>query len=217
MQMMLLLVPYTFIGFMMGSILLCRYWWRCWSWAPCWRLCHLLYCRWAKPCNKHILNTCWRTIQFSCTSGRLGEHMSRKFTPFVVCVFQVRKQPATCSPLQLYSCILIQTFLKGECYLLPVVVVFSDFSLCPGYSQRLTRWLETRKVLVLKIWRNCSILNRCVYQLQTQPVYVVCCLSINSLQIATYSTVQYPFCYCRSTVLAVIIGTGKSNCITVVP
>jgi len=32
-----------------GSILLCRYWWRRWSWSPSWRLPHLLHGRWAKP------------------------------------------------------------------------------------------------------------------------------------------------------------------------
>ena len=37
--------------------------------------------------------------------------------------FQARKQPATCSVFQLCYCILIQTFLKGECFLLPVVMI----------------------------------------------------------------------------------------------
>ena len=37
--------------------------------------------------------------------------------------FQARKQPATCSVFQLCYCILIQTSLKGERFLLPVVMI----------------------------------------------------------------------------------------------
>jgi len=31
------------------SVLVCRHWWRCWSWSPSWWLHHLLHGRWAKP------------------------------------------------------------------------------------------------------------------------------------------------------------------------
>ena len=41
---------------------------------------------------------------------------------------QGRKQPTPCSPLQLCSCILIQTSLKGEVFRFPVVIIVMVFS-----------------------------------------------------------------------------------------
>ena len=70
------------------------------------------------------------------------------FTQFFVYVIQARKQPATCSPLQSCSCILIRTSLKGECFLLPVVMivmVLSNFFLVYRFQSEVDEVLGNKE------------------------------------------------------------------------
>ena len=76
----------------------------------------------------YILNASWTYNYGTCVVLRdcifyIYIYISRDINSRCCSCFQGRKQPASCSPLQLCSCILIQTFLKGECFLLPVVMI----------------------------------------------------------------------------------------------
>ena len=97
------------------SIPLCRHWWRCWSWAPSWWLCRLLSCRWA-----NIIS------EFDASCYNFSTSVVLRACICCSC-FQVRRQPATCSLLQLHSCTLIQMSLKGKWFQFPVVMIVMVF------------------------------------------------------------------------------------------